>query len=85
MSNEGQASIKPYGPALADAAARGDHAEMVRTAEAARRALAGEQPKPGGPGPHYHPVPPHEADEVRKALAELEKKIANVPKPPHES
>jgi hypothetical protein len=81
MSDEANASIKPYGPALADAAARGDYEEMTAHASAAKRALAGE--KPSGSGPQYHPVAEHEAGPVRKALEELERKIASL-KPPHE-
>ena len=77
----------PYGPAIADAAARGDLQEMEAVAQAARHALAagasGEQGTPAGAASavQYHPVPPDKAPEVRKALEELERKIAGL-RPP---
>jgi len=83
MADEAQGSQKPYGPALADATARGDYEEMVRHADAAKKALAGEQPTGEGPGPHYHPVPEHEHGPIRTALEALEKKIASL-RPHHD-
>ena len=83
MADEAQGSQKPYGPALADATARGDYEEMVRHADATKRALSGEQPTYEGPGPHYHPVPEHEHGPIRKALEYLEEKIAAL-RPHHE-
>ena len=75
--------VPPYGPAIWDAAKRGDLHEMEHIADAARHALARGAKDEGvkfesatsGAAGHFRDVASHEAAEVREALTHLEGKI----------
>jgi Domain of unknown function (DUF1843) len=83
MPTEG-GPLPPYGPAITQAAQRGDLAEMHATANAARIALAqagGEKLTYGegakGPGSvSFAPVTPAQVAEVAAALKTLDEAIA---------
>jgi hypothetical protein len=78
--------IPPYGPAIWDAAKRGDLHEMEHIADAARHAIARGAASEGveiksaaeGGASHFRDVAGHEAGEVREALTHLEGKIAEL-------
>jgi Domain of unknown function (DUF1843) len=75
--------VPPYGPAIWDAAKRGDLHEMEHIAEAARLALARGAQQEGlqiestasKAYGHFHDVAAHEVAGVREALTHLEGKI----------
>jgi hypothetical protein len=81
-----QGSLPPYGPAIWDAAKRGDLAEMEHIADAARLALARGAKEEGvhfadsysTAKVHFKDVASHEVAEVREALTHLEKKINEI-------
>ena len=83
---ETRGPIPPYGQAIWDAAKLGDLHEMEHIADAARLALAKGAKDEGcqiedatsKAATHFHEVASHEAVEVRGALTELEKKIAEL-------
>ena len=84
--DESHASIPPYGQAIWEAARRGDLAQMEEIADAARIALAKSGHHEGltfhhsASETHHHfgKVPAADVGEVREALTELEKKIAEL-------
>jgi hypothetical protein len=81
MSDEQQqGSVRPYGDAIAQAAQRGDLQEMEAHADAARRALAGEEHPPNA-AVRFHQILEHERDAVMNALKQLETKIGEMRKP----
>jgi Domain of unknown function (DUF1843) len=75
--------VPPYGPAIWDAAKRGDLQEMEHIADAARLALARGAQEEGikieatasRAYGHFHDVAAHEVVAVREALTHLEGKI----------
>ena len=81
--NEDRGPIPPYGPAIWDAAKRGDLHEMEHIADAARQALARGAKEEGvqfesstsAAAGHFHDVAAHEVVAVREALTHLEGKI----------
>lgn len=85
-NEQSQGPLPPYGPAIWDAAKRGDLEEMERVADAARHAIArgakdeGVQFEAGASGAasHFREVASHEVVEVREALTGLEQKIAEL-------
>ena len=81
--NEDRGPIPPYGPAIWDAAKRGDLHEMEHIADAARQALARGAKDEGvqlessasAAAGHFHDVAAHDVVAVREALTHLEGKI----------
>jgi hypothetical protein len=78
--------IPPYGPAIWDAAKRGDLHEMEHIADEARHAIARGAKEEGveiksaaeSGAAHLHDVASHEVGEVREALTHLEQKISEL-------
>jgi Domain of unknown function (DUF1843) len=78
--------VPPYGPAIWDAAKRGDLHEMEHIADCARQAIARGAKEEGiqiqsttsAAATHFHDVAAHEVGEVREALTHLEKKIVEL-------
>jgi hypothetical protein len=78
--------VPPYGPAIWDAAKRGDLNEMEHVADAARVALAKGAQQEGlkleevgtHVAEHFHAVADHEVVAVREALTHLEQHIAQL-------
>lgn len=62
-------AIEPYGPPIWEAINRGDLHEMEAVAAAARRALHHVE---------FTPVKEHNRETVQRALAELERRIAEI-------
>ena len=79
-------AVPPYGPAIWDAAKRGDIHEMEHIADQARQAIARGAQQEGvvienaakGAAAHFHDVAAHEVVAVREALTHLEQKIAEL-------
>jgi hypothetical protein len=78
--------VPPYGPAIWDAAKRGDLTEMENVADAARLAIAQGAKQAGvefgeagqNATVHFHAVAHHDVENVRSALSALEQKIAEL-------
>ena len=85
-NDEARGPVPPYGPAIWDAAKRGDIHEMEHVADAARQAIARGAKEEGiefaaaagAATTHFHDVAAHEVVEVRSALSALEAKIAEL-------
>jgi Domain of unknown function (DUF1843) len=84
--NEDRGPLPPYGPAIWDAAKRGDLHEMEHIADAARHAIARGAAQEGveiqsgasAAAGHFRDVAAHEVAEVREALTHLEGKISEL-------
>jgi hypothetical protein len=84
--DDARGPVPPYGPAIWDAAKRGDLHEMEHIADAARLALAKGAKDAGvtfsesasAAAGHFEEVASHQVVEVREALSGLEKKIAEL-------
>ncbi|MBV8298649.1 MAG: DUF1843 domain-containing protein [Candidatus Eremiobacteraeota bacterium] len=81
--NTDRGPLPPYGPAIWDAAKRGDLQEMEHIADAARHAIARSAAQEGvqisestsSAATHFRECASHEVVEVREALTHLEGKI----------